>query len=107
MMMRSGKTSLILALALVTALGGCTSIKRATGQLDDSVLPGQRENVLPPEQQQARDPGVTGREATGTMADDGLSDDSLQSESPDCLPEEPNCISQQPVKPKKGSATVQ
>lgn len=63
--------------------GGCATVKRATGQLDDSVLPGQRENVLPPEQQTARDPGVTGKKA-----------DTLDGGAGNCLPEEPNCIPQ-------------
>jgi hypothetical protein len=41
-------------------LSGCTAAKNLFKGNDDTVLPGQRENVLPPEQQTARDPVVTG-----------------------------------------------
>jgi hypothetical protein len=98
----------LLAVAVVAALAGCSSIKRATGQLDDTVLPGERENVLPPEQQTARDPNLGGKSMPDdSLSGDTLQDNSLQSEQPECLPDEPNCISQAPVKPRKGSATIQ
>lgn len=95
----------VIVLAAGIALSACTSVKRATGQLDDSVLPGERENVLPPEQQTARDPQVTGQgqansQASGTM----------QGDMAECLPEEPDCITQKPVapaKPKKATSTIQ
>lgn len=74
----------ILLLGVAAGLAaGCTSVKRATGQLDDTVLPGQRENVLPPEQQTARDPGVTGKKM-----------DNLDGGANNCQPDEPNCIPQ-------------
>jgi hypothetical protein len=54
-------------------LSGCTSIKRMTGQVDDTVLPGTREDVLPPEQQTRRDPAVMGKKAaTGECAPDDV-----------------------------------
>jgi hypothetical protein len=53
---------LIISLATMVGLGGCTSIKKLTGQTNDTVLPGQREDVLAPDQQTARDPVVTGQE---------------------------------------------
>ncbi len=40
--------------------------KNLFGGNDNTVLPGQRENVLPPEQQTARDPVVTGDQAQST-----------------------------------------
>jgi hypothetical protein len=49
-------------LVFCAALQGCTSIKNVFSGNDDSVLPGSRENVLPPDQQTARDPIVTGEE---------------------------------------------
>lgn len=52
----------IISLAALVGLGGCTSIKKITGQTNDTVLPGQREDILPPDQQTARDPIVTGQE---------------------------------------------
>ncbi len=56
------KTFIIVGLSL-SLLAGCTTLKRATGQIDDTVLPGQRQEVLPPDQQQARDPSITGQPA--------------------------------------------
>ena len=54
------KKLIIIAMA-ASVLAGCTTMKRATGQIDDTKLPGQREDILPPDQQQARDPAVTGQ----------------------------------------------
>lgn len=51
-----------LILMTLVMLVGCTSIKKMTGQTNDTVLPGQREDILPPDQQTARDPIVTGQE---------------------------------------------
>ena len=52
--------SILLVCVLSLSLAGCSSMKRMTGQIDDSVLPGQREGVLPPDQTVARDPNVSG-----------------------------------------------
>ncbi len=55
------KTSLALALLLAVSavsVSGCSSIKKLTGQRNDTVLPGQREDILPPEQTRAQDPSV-------------------------------------------------
>ncbi len=54
---------MILVLSTAIGLGGCTKFKKITGQTNDTILPGQREEVLPPDQQTARDPLVTGKEA--------------------------------------------
>lgn len=76
------RLALVVAVAsLSIAITGCSAMKRATGQLDDSVLPGQRENVLPPDMQTARDPSVTGGNAAASGS--GISN---------CEPGEPNCI---------------
>ena len=53
----------VISLAALIGLGGCTSIKKLTGQTNDTILPGQREDVLPPDQQTARDPVITGQQA--------------------------------------------
>lgn len=53
----------VVSLAALIGLGGCTSIKKLTGQTNDTVLPGQREDVLPSDQQTARDPIITGQQA--------------------------------------------
>lgn len=54
------KKLIIISVASIL-LAGCTGVKRMTGQIDDTKLPGQREDILPPDQQQARDPAVTGQ----------------------------------------------
>ena len=54
------KQLIIIAMA-TSVLAGCTAMKRVTGQIDDTKLPGQREEILPPDQQQARDPAVIGQ----------------------------------------------
>ncbi len=53
---------LVAVLVLAVALSGCTTLKKLTGKTDDTVLPGQREEILPPDQQTARDPVVTGQQ---------------------------------------------
>jgi hypothetical protein len=57
-------TTLVLLVALGFSAMGCSSLKKLTGQQDDSVLPGQREDILPPDQQVAKDPKVMGKNAT-------------------------------------------
>ena len=61
--MRLNMKKLIIVSLSFSLLAGCSTLKRATGQIDDSVLPGQRQEVLPPDQQQSRDPLVTGQPA--------------------------------------------
>ncbi len=56
------KSFIVVGLSL-SLLAGCSSMKRMTGQIDDTVLPGQRQEILPPDQQQARDPSITGQPA--------------------------------------------
>lgn len=55
----------VVVVALGLLLSGCTSVKRMTGQIDDTVLPGTREDVLPPDQQTRRDPAVMGQKSAG------------------------------------------
>ena len=55
------KKLLIAALSL-TLLAGCTTFKKVTGSQNDTVLPGQRQDILPPDQQVARDPTVAGQQ---------------------------------------------
>lgn len=52
------RRSLIALLFVSVALAGCGTLKKFTGQRDDTVLPGERENVLPPEQQRNKSPGA-------------------------------------------------
>lgn len=52
---------ILIAVVAVAVLSGCTTLKKVTGQQNDTVLPGAREDILPPDQQTARDPIVTGQ----------------------------------------------
>lgn len=61
----------ILVLTVLVALTGCTSFKKITGQTNDTVLPGQREEVLDRTQQTARDPAVTRKK--GELCDPAVS----------------------------------
>jgi hypothetical protein len=54
--------AIVAAGIVAVVLAGCSTMKSLTGQQDDSVLPGQREDVLSPDQQTARDPVVTGEQ---------------------------------------------
>ena len=72
------KTFLISVCLASIALSGCTSLKRMTGQVDDTVLPGQRETVIASDQQTARDPVITGGQplpGTQTSTSQSLSSD--------------------------------
>jgi hypothetical protein len=71
-------------LALAASLTGCTTIKNLTGQNDDSVLPGSREDILPTDQQTARDPIITGEDQS--QADIPAEQQSCDKKDPDCLP---------------------
>ncbi len=67
---------LLLLVVLGYSTSGCTSFKKLTGQMDDSTLPGQREDILPPEAQTAKDPDVTGKKKS----------------SYECAPDDLNCV---------------
>jgi hypothetical protein len=62
--------TLLLGALLATSLMACSTVKRFTGQQDNSVLPGNREDILTPEQQTARDPEVTGKKTAPCNPDD-------------------------------------
>jgi uncharacterized protein YceK len=53
---------LALIICLGLALAGCSSLKKVTGQTNDTVLPGQREEIIPDDQKTARDPIVAGQD---------------------------------------------
>lgn len=63
-------TTLMLVALLATSLMACSTVKKFTGQRDDSILPGTREEILTPEQQTARDPDVTGKKTAPCSPDD-------------------------------------
>ena len=51
---------IVLAMSLAL-LSGCASLKKVTGQTNDTVLPGAREEIIAPSQQVATDPAITGQ----------------------------------------------
>lgn len=61
---------LLLAALLATPLTACNTVKKFTGQRDDSILPGSREDILTPEQQTAQDPEVLGKKTAPCSPDD-------------------------------------
>lgn len=77
-------TTFLLVAALMAPLMGCSMVKKFTGQRDDSILPGSREDILPPEAQTARDPGVTGESKKSKCSPDDLNcvDTSAGQDSP-------------------------
>ena len=83
----------LLILFLSLSLAGCTTLKKVTGQTNDTILPGNREDVLPPDQQTARDPAVTGNQpAPGgaiqqqTLTQPGMPQQPMQAQKGDLLP---------------------
>jgi hypothetical protein len=60
----------VIMTVLATSLMACSTVKRFTGEQDNSVLPGTREEILPPDQQTARDPEVTGNKTAPCNPDD-------------------------------------
>jgi hypothetical protein len=59
----------VIAVAVATSLlGGCSTLKKFTGQRDDKILPGERENILPPDQQVNND--ITTKGKTGADGSD-------------------------------------
>jgi hypothetical protein len=59
--MRKSVMKKFLILITLPLLVGCSTLKKFTGQSNDTILPGAREDILAPDQQQARDPIVTGQ----------------------------------------------
>jgi hypothetical protein len=79
-------STLLLAAALAISLMACSAVKKLTGQRDDSILPGTREEILPPEAQTARDPGVTGKKT----AADGKT--AAGEKTAPCNPDDLECV---------------
>jgi hypothetical protein len=96
------KTMLMCA-AVAGLLTGCSGFKNPFGGNDDTVLPGEREEVLPPEQQTARDPVVTGDQPAEPV---DASTASTAGPITDCDPSsDPDCV--QPIDQEAGSTGVQ
>ncbi len=68
MIMRTLSTVLLAGVVILT-LSGCSSIKKLTGQRNDNVLPGQREEILSSDQTKAQNPDVLNKDTAGTPGD--------------------------------------
>ena len=66
--------AVVVSALLVT---GCSQMKRLTGQRDDTILPGERETVLTPEQTKINNPDVTQKQASGAATPDANSPNDL------------------------------
>jgi hypothetical protein len=53
---------LALIICLGVALAGCSTLKKVTGQSNDTVLAGQREEIIPDDQKTAKDPTLGGQD---------------------------------------------
>jgi hypothetical protein len=82
--------SVVYAALLAILLAGCSTFKNPFSGSDNTVLPGQRESVLPPEQQTARDPVVTGDQQADLPAEPN-SDANAMPKTGDCKLNDPNC----------------
>ncbi len=81
------RRAFLVMLALTPALTGCGTLKKFTGQRNDTILPGERENVLPEEQQRNQ---RTGPSTTGAPCDPTVDINCTPSKSNDAAaPEEP------------------
>ena len=66
-MMRALPRLLVALLVATSLLGGCSTFKKFTGQRNDTVLPGQREDILSPDQQVIQDPNVASSKKAGKL----------------------------------------
>jgi uncharacterized protein YceK len=57
------KISIVIVLTVAVALTGCSSWKKLIGKNDETILPGQREEILEPDKQTAKDPSVMSEQA--------------------------------------------
>ena len=81
---------IIVLFAAALVLTGCSSLKRLTGQVDDTILPGERETVLSPEQTASPTLDPVGKANDATTVDEPVAVD--EPIVPDCDPEkDANC----------------
>lgn len=71
-------------------LSGCSYVDRLTGETDNTVLPGAREDAVPG-RAQFPDPSERAQTASGGGSVGAPSDASTVGADPGCPPEEPNC----------------
>lgn len=79
--------NIILIAAVAAVLGGCSTIDRMTGSVDNTVLPGQREDAIPgrakfPES----DPASTASTGAPQQAPSGADEPLCPADDPSCAP---------------------
>jgi hypothetical protein len=96
------RLSVPVLLATAIALSGCSQIKSLTGQKDNTVLQGERETILNPDQTRIQNPDVKQQSRT-SQAPEPLPDDDVVSEplekdlAAPCDPEiDSNCNAEPP-----------
>ncbi len=62
----SRRMGLLLLAGAGLSLAGCSQVKRLTGQNDNTVLPGERETILPPSQTTGQSPDIARKSASGS-----------------------------------------
>ena len=77
----------VLLIALTAALAGCSAFDRLTGQTDDTVLPGTREEAIPGRSQFPDTPDPV---ATGTSQPDEQTPPADGTTG--CQPDDPACV---------------
>lgn len=71
--MTTRRSVLVLLTAVAaTGLAGCSQVKRLTGQNDNTVLPGEREPILPPDQTTGRSPDIKRSGSSNSTAPNDL-----------------------------------
>jgi hypothetical protein len=77
---------------LAVSVAGCSALKKVTGETDDTVLSGQREEVIPPDQMTAKDPVVSGQgQAADQMQDQAPADQQITAAPVPCNPKKQKC----------------
>lgn len=73
----------ILVAALAAVLGGCSTINKMTGSVDNTVLPGQREDAIPG---RAKFPESDPASTASTAAPPDVAEPACSADDPACAP---------------------
>ena len=74
--------------AVIAALGGCSTFNSLTGQTDNTVLPGQREDAIPGRAQFPDQPDPVVTKSAGQQQPEQTQ---TASTTPDCQPDDATC----------------
>lgn len=78
--------NLLILGAIVAALGGCSTINSLTGQTDNTVLPGQREDAIPGRAQFPERADVPQETAGGQSSPGDTTASTCSAGDPSCAP---------------------